>query len=636
GIGQFIGIEQLKVKAELRDYFKVKYKGEDALYVPVEEMDLIQKYIGANAATPKINRLSSGEWRQTKKKAQKAVEEMAKDLLELAAKRKAIPGHQFARDTVWQREFEDSFPYVETDDQIRSVEEIKRDMESSKAMDRLLCGDVGFGKTEVAARAIFKAAIEGKQVALLAPTTILASQHYKVLSKRFEDYPINVDMISRFRTESQQRKILNNLRDGKLDVIIGTHRLLSADVKFRDFGFLVIDEEQRFGVSHKEKIKKLRANIDVLSLSATPIPRTLHMSLVGIKEMSLIEEPPEDRYPVQTYVLQEDDLIIREAIEREIGRGGQVFIVVNRIHSINRIYDKITKLVPDISIAIGHGQMNERELEDVMLRFVSSEVDVLIATTIIESGIDIPNANTMIIYDADKFGLSQLYQLKGRVGRSNRLAYAYLVHKKNNILSEVSEKRLKAIKDFTEFGAGYQIAMRDLEIRGAGNLLGSEQHGHMINVGYEFYCRLVEEAMAGSNVKSIEEDLPETNIDIGFAAHIPEWYIGDEETKIEIYKKIADLKYKVEMSDLMDELLDRFGKLPKEVMNLIRVSIVRATSQRLNLRKVSVKNGLAVFETRGEDRHSNISVYVDEEKEPLDEVLIFLENMEKHRSNFEN
>ena len=505
GIGKFVGIEQLNILGEKKDYIKIKYAGNDYLYVPVEQMDIVQKYIGSEGLTPKVNKLSGNDWKVTKAKARAAIAEMTSELIELYAKRQMENGHAFSEDTVWQREFEDGFPYTETDDQLKAIEEIKADMEKTESMDRLLCGDVGFGKTEVAARALFKCIADGKQAAVLVPTTLLANQHYYTLKDRFEHFPLKVEMLSRFRTDAQQKEILDELAKGGIDLIIGTHRLLSKDVKFKDLGLLVVDEEQRFGVGHKEAIKQMKKNVDVLTLSATPIPRTLNMSLTGIKDMSLIEEPPEERYPVQTYVLEQDDGIMREAILRELDRGGQVFVIYNRVRGISQVADKITRLVPEAKIAVGHGRMNEQALEDVMLSFVNGESNVLVATTIVENGIDIQNANTLIVLDADRFGLAQLYQLRGRVGRSNRMAYAYLMYQKDKVLTEVAEKRLKAIREFTEFGAGFKVAMRDLEIRGAGNLLGSEQSGHMMNIGYELYCKLVDDAVRAMNPTAISE-----------------------------------------------------------------------------------------------------------------------------------
>ncbi len=591
GIGKFIDIQTLTVQNVTKDYIKIEYALEDTLYVPVEQMDIVQKYIGSDSGTPKLSRLSSDEWKNTKARAKAAIKDMTNELLKLYAERKSIQGYAFAKDSVWQREFEDKFPYEETDDQLLSIDEIKRDMEKPESMDRLLCGDVGYGKTEVAARAIFKCLTEGKQAAMLVPTTILANQHYETFKARFEDYPMNIEMMSRFKTESEQKEIVDKLRKGKIDFVVGTHRLLSNDIRFRDLGLLVIDEEHRFGVAHKERIKHLKSNVDVIVLSATPIPRTLNMSLTGIKDMSLINEPPHDRYPVQTYVTEQDDSVLREVIRREIDRGGQAFIVYNRIKGINRIADKISKIVPDAKVCVGHGRMNEHALEDVMRGFISGEFNVLVATTIIESGIDIPNANSIIILDADKFGLAQLYQLRGRVGRSNRLAYAYLMYQKDKMLSNVAEKRLKAIKEFTEFGAGFKIAMRDMEIRGAGNLLGAEQSGHMMNIGYELYCKLVDEAVNQSKGVEPETLEIELQVELNVTANIPSWYIADEVTKLTIYKKIANITNSIDAQDVTDELIDRFGDIPKETENLIKVSQIRALSHALRLNTLSERNG---------------------------------------------
>lgn len=595
GIGKFIGIQQLDVQGEKKDYLKIKYAGNDFLYVPVEQFDIIQKYIGADGITPKVNKLSGSEWKVTKAKARAAIAEMTDELVKLYAEREMEKGYAFEKDTVWQKEFEEGFPYVETDDQMRSIEEIKQDMEKPVAMDRLLCGDVGFGKTEVAARALFKCISDGKQAAVLVPTTILANQHYYTLKDRFEHFPFKVEMLSRFRSEAQQKKIIEDLAKGQVDLIIGTHRLLSQDVKFKDLGLLVIDEEHRFGVSHKEAIKKLKKNVDVLTLSATPIPRTLNMSLTGIKDMSLIEEPPEERYPVQTYVMEQDDSMIRDVISRELDRGGQVFVVFNRIRGIGQIADKIGKLVPEAKIAIGHGRMNEQALEDVMLDFVNGVTNVLVATTIIESGIDIPNANTLIVIDADRYGLAQLYQLRGRVGRSNRMAYAYLMYQKDKILTEIAEKRLKAIREFTEFGAGFKVAMRDLEIRGAGNLLGSEQSGHMMNIGYELYCKLVDDAIRSLKGEIINEASEETSVELPVAANIPDWYIEDETLKLQMYKKIATVRNDADEEEIIDELIDRFGDVPRETLNLIKVSRIRGLAEELSVKRIYVQANRIIF-----------------------------------------
>ncbi|MBQ1484685.1 MAG: transcription-repair coupling factor, partial [Eubacterium sp.] len=528
GIGKFLGIEQLTTEVECRDYIKIRYAGGDLLYVPVSQMDIVQKYVGSEGAAPKINKLSGDDWKNTKSRAKAAVASMTSELMELYGKRRAAGGYAFGPDTVWQQDFEEAFPYEETDDQLRAAQEIKVDMERPEPMDRLLCGDVGYGKTEVAARAIFKCLVEGKQAAVLVPTTILANQHYETLKARLADYPFIVEMMSRFRSDKDQSRVAEEISKGMVDLVIGTHRILSSDVRFKDLGLLVIDEEQRFGVAHKERIKEMKIGVDVLTLSATPIPRTLNMSLTGIKDMSLITEPPEDRYPVQTYVVPQDDLTVREVIARELDRKGQVFVVYNRVRGINRIADKIRELVPEARVAVGHGQMSERTLEEVMRSFYTGEVDVLVATTIIESGLDIPNANTLIVLDSDKCGLSQLYQLRGRVGRSHRMAYAYLMYQKEKVLTEVAEKRLRAIREFTEFGAGFKIAMRDMEIRGAGNILGSEQSGHMADIGYELYCKLVDEAVRRARGETLPEPTEEMSVELKVNANIPTWYIDSE------------------------------------------------------------------------------------------------------------
>lgn len=596
GIGKFIGIEQLVIQNIKKDYLKIKYAGEDMLYVPVEQMDMIQKYVGADGATPRINKLSSGEWKKAKSKAKAAIANMAKELLEISAERKQKGGYAFGPDTVWQREFEDMFPYEETEDQLRCIEEIKSDMERPIPMERLLCGDVGYGKTEVAARAIFKCIADGKQAAVLVPTTILANQHFYTLKDRIEKFPFKVEMLSRFRNEKQQAAIIEEVKKGEIDVLIGTHRILSKDVAFKDLGLLVIDEEQRFGVQHKEAIKKLKKEVDVLTLTATPIPRTLHMSLIGIKDMSLIEEPPEERYPVQTYVLEQDDEIIRDVIQRELDRDGQVYVVYNRVKGIYKIASHIAKLVPEATVSVGHGQMNEKMLEDVMIDFVNHESDVLVSTTIIESGIDIPNVNTIIVLDADRFGLSQLYQLRGRVGRSSRMAYAYLFYQKDKVLSELAEKRLKAIKEFTEFGAGFHIAMRDLEIRGAGNLLGTEQHGHIMNIGYELYCKLVDDAVRALGGEIVNPDRVETSIEIDVPAYIPASYISDELLKLQMYKKIAAIRDSSDKDEIIDELIDRFGEIPQETLNLAYISHIRAMAEAIGISRIYEEHNRVVFE----------------------------------------
>lgn len=604
GIGKFTGIEQLIVQGMKQDFLKVEYAGTDMLYIPVDQLDSLQKYIGGDGITPRLNKLSGTEWKATKARAQAAVSDLAEELIRVANVRRNRGGYAFAEDTPWQKEFEDSFPYTETDDQLRCVSEIKEDMEKPYPMDRLLCGDVGFGKTEVAARALFKCVIEGKQAAVLVPTTLLANQHYYTLKERFEKFPVRVEMLSRFRTPTQQKKIIKDIGKGDVDLVIGTHRLLSKDMKFHDLGLLVIDEEQRFGVRHKERIKQLRENVDVLTLSATPIPRTLHMSLSGMKDMSTIEEPPEGRYPVQTYVMEEDSFLIREAIEKELARGGQVYVLSNRVKSINTVAQTIQELVPHASVAVGHGQMKEAELEDIIMDFAAGEYDILVSTTIIESGTDIPNVNTMIVLDADRFGLAQLYQLRGRVGRAGRIAYTYLMYHKDKVLTEIAEKRLKAIRDFTEFGSGFKIAMRDLELRGAGNILGREQSGHMLDIGYELYCKLLDDAMRragaadgeggaagpGAAAGSTAADGPQsenTAVNIPVQAIIPARYIDDEVLKLQMYKKIAMIETDEDASDLIDEFIDRFGDPPMQTQNLIRLAVIRAKARTLGITEIS-------------------------------------------------
>lgn len=595
GIGKFTGIEQLTVQGVKKDYLKVKYAGADSLYIPIDQLNILQKYVGGDGITPKLNKLSGSEWKQTKTKARAAINDMADELIRISAVRMHAKGFAFSADTVWQKEFEDSFPYTETDDQVRCIAEIKRDMERDVPMDRLLCGDVGFGKTEVAARALFKCVADGKQAAVLVPTTLLANQHYYTLKDRFEKFPFKVEMLSRFRSAAQQNKILEGLKKGSVDLIIATHRLLSKDIEFKDLGLLVIDEEQRFGVKHKEKLKQLRENVDVLTLSATPIPRTLHMSLSGIKDMSLIEEPPEDRYPVQTYVMEQDDFIIRDAIEKELGRGGQVYVLYNRVESINRVASEIMQLVPEASVAVGHGKMRESQLENVIMDFSEGLYNVLVSTTIIESGMDIPNVNTMIILDADRFGLAQLYQLRGRVGRSDRMAYAYLMYRRDKILSEVAEKRLRAIKEFTEFGSGFKIAMKDLELRGAGNLLGTEQSGHMLSIGYELYCKMLEEAVQQAKGMELLPKAEETTFNLPIPAIISGRYIENEVLRLQMYKKIAMIETDEDEAEIIDELLDRFGDIPRDTMNLIKISKIRALAGKLGVSEISQQGYKLIF-----------------------------------------
>ena len=588
GVGRFTGVEKLTVDGSTMDYLRIQYAGADVLYVPVDQMENIQKYVGSEGVEPKINKLSGPDWQITKARAKAAIKEMAEDLLKLSAERQLHPGYEFGPDSVWQHEFEDAFPYQETEDQLRCAAEIKKDMESPKAMDRLLCGDVGYGKTEVAARAIFKCLEAGKQAAVLVPTTILANQHFHTFKERFAPYPFNVEMLCRFRTDKEQDQIVEKLATGEVDLVVGTHRLLSEDVKFKDLGLLVVDEEQRFGVEHKETIKKLKTSVDVLTLSATPIPRTLHMSLIGVRDMSVIEEPPEDRYPVQTYVMEQDDALIADAVRRELGRGGQVYIVYNRVRGINRIADKIKEIVPEASVGVAHGQMSERTLEDAMMDFTSGGFQVLVATTIIESGLDIPNVNTLIVLDADRFGLSQLYQLRGRVGRSTRMAYAYLFYKKDKVLTEVAEKRLRAIREFTEFGSGFKVAMRDLELRGAGNILGVEQSGHMLSIGYELYCKLVEEAVAEIRGQAPEEKPIEadTQVELGVSAFLPERYVADELTRLSMYKRISSILTDEDKLEAEGELIDRFGDPPQEALNLLDIAMIRNRAARLGVSKL--------------------------------------------------
>lgn len=595
GIGKFLGIQKLSVEGREKDYLKIKYAGTDMLYVPIERFDLVQKYIGSEGAAPKLNKLSGNEWKMTKARARAAIAEMTDELIDLYAKRQMKKGFAFSKDDVWQKEFEDRFPFVETDDQLKAAAEIKKDMEKPESMDRLLLGDVGFGKTEVACRAICKCVLNSKQAAVLVPTTLLANQHYYTLKDRFSGLPCRVEMMSRFKSDAELKKIAEDVTKGAVDIVVGTHRLLSDDVRFKDLGLLVIDEEQRFGVAHKEKIKELKENVDVLTLSATPIPRTLNMSLSGIKDMSLISEPPEERYPVQTYVMEQSDQLIREAILREVERGGQVFIVFNRVRGIGVVAKRIESIVPEVKIAVGHGQMNEHALEKVMLKFVEHEVDVLIATTIIESGIDIQNANTLIVLDSDRFGLAQLYQLKGRVGRSNRIAYAYFMYEKDKVLTELAEKRLRAIKEFTEFGSGFKVAMRDLELRGAGNLLGSEQSGHMMNIGYELYCKLVDEHIRKLKGENIADDQPEAQIDIKVSANIPDWFMEDEQLKLDMYKRISFIRTFSEESDIIEELKDRFGDVPRETRNLIKISRIKGLADELRVRRIYEQDKHIVF-----------------------------------------
>ena len=588
GLGVYKGIEKIEVDKTLKDYIKIEYAGGSNLYILATQLEMIQKYAGKDAKKPKLNRLGGQEWTKTKTRVRGAVKEIAGDLVKLYALREEKNGFVYGPDTVWQREFEELFPFEETQDQELAIEDTKRDMESTKIMDRLICGDVGYGKTEVAIRAAFKAVQEGKQVAYLAPTTILAQQIYNTFAQRMKDFPVRVDLMCRFRTATEMKKTVEDLKKGQVDIVVGTHRILSKDVEFKDLGLLVVDEEQRFGVAHKEKIKQLKTNVDVLTLTATPIPRTLHMSLIGIRDMSVLEEPPMDRLPIQTYVLEYNEEMVREAIHRELARDGQVFYVYNKVKDIDEITTKIQALVPEANVAFAHGQMKERELEKIMYRFINGEIDVLVSTTIIETGLDISNVNTMIIHDADNMGLSQLYQLRGRVGRSNRTAYAFLMYRRNKMLKEVAEKRLAAMKEYSELGSGFKIAMRDLEIRGAGNLLGAEQSGHMEAVGYDLYCKMLNEAVKEAKGVVIEDKF-ETSIDINTNAYIPPTYVSNELQKLDIYKRIAGVETEEEAEEMLEELIDRFGEPPKSVQNLLTIARLKFYAHSLYIKEVSQK-----------------------------------------------
>ena len=576
GLGIYRGIEKVEVDRIVKDYIKIEYRGGSNLYIPATQLDCLQKYSGADAAkAPKLNKLGTQEWNKTKSKVRGAVKNIAKELVELYAVRQEKEGYVCGPDTVWQREFEEMFPYEETEDQLSAIEDAKRDMESTRIMDRLICGDVGYGKTEVALRAAFKEVQESRQVAYLAPTTILAQQIYNTFVQRMKEFPVRVELLCRFRTPAQQKKAIEDLKKGQVDVIIGTHRILSKDVQFKNLGLLIVDEEQRFGVTHKEKIKQLKKDVDVLTLTATPIPRTLHMSLIGIRDMSILEEPPMDRMPIQTYVMEYDEETVREAINRELRRGGQVYYVYNRVTDIADVALRIAKLVPDARVDFAHGQMSERELENVMYSFVNGDIDVLVSTTIIETGLDISNVNTMIIHDSDRYGLSQLYQLRGRIGRSNRTAYAFLMYRKNVMLKETAEKRLAAIREYTDLGSGFKIAMRDLELRGAGNLLGAQQHGHMNAVGYDLYCKMLNEAVKEAKGIHTMEDF-ETSVDLNVDAYIPDSYISNEFQKLDIYKRIAGIETQQDYDDMLEELLDRFGEPGKAVLNLLAIAKLKA------------------------------------------------------------
>ena len=594
GLGIYQGIEKIEVDKVAKDYMKISYDKGGNLYIPATQLDLIQKYASSDAKKPKLNRLGTQEWTKTKTRVRGAVRAIAKDLVELYAARQEKEGFVYGEDTVWQKEFEEMFPFEETEDQLLAIEAVKKDMESTKIMDRLICGDVGYGKTEVAIRAAFKAVQENKQVVYLVPTTILAQQHYNTFLQRMKEFPVRVDLMCRFRTAAQQKKTIEDTKRGLVDIIIGTHRVLSDDIKYKDLGLLIIDEEQRFGVQHKEKIKKLKENVDVLTLTATPIPRTLHMSLIGIRDMSVLEEAPEERMPIQTYVMEYNDEMVREAIERECARQGQVYYVYNRVEDIDEITDHIQKLVPDVNVAFAHGQMRENQLERIMFDFINGEIDVLVSTTIIETGLDISNVNTIIIHDSDRLGLSQLYQLRGRVGRSNRMAYAFLLYRRDKLLKEVAEKRLAAIREFTDLGSGFKIAMRDLEIRGAGSLLGEAQHGHMEAVGYDLYCKMLNEAVRHLKGETDEEAF-NTTMDLNVDAYIPDSYIPNEYQKLDVYKRIAAIENEEEMDDMIEELIDRFGDIPRKVQQLLNIANLKAMAHQAYVTAVEQKGEQYTF-----------------------------------------
>lgn len=648
GIGEYRGIEQIDVDGIVKDHILILYKGNDKLYIPTDQMNLIQKYIGKDGYRPKLNKLGSSEWVKTKTRAKKVLDEIALDLVQLYAKRDKIRGFAFSEDTAWQKEFEDSFIYEETYSQLRAINEIKRDMEQFKPMDRLLCGDVGYGKTEVALRAAFKAMMDDKQVAFLVPTTILAQQHYNTARERIGDFPLEVEMISRFRSPLKQKEILKNVKNGKVNLLIGTHKLLSNKLEFKDLGLLIIDEEQRFGVKHKEALKKIKENIDVLSLSATPIPRTMQMSLVGIRDMSILDDAPEERVTIATFVLEYNDSVIREAIYKELNRGGQVYFVYNRIKDMDKMYVELSKLVPNARIAMAHSKLTNKELENIMYDFQEGEYDILLCTTIIETGMDIKNCNTMIIYDADKMGLSQLYQLKGRIGRSTRRAYAYFTYEKDKVLTEISEKRLMAIRDFSEFGSGFKIAMRDLELRGAGNILGESQSGHIETIGYEMYVRMLEESIRTVKGETLQIK-NQTTIELSVDAYIPSSYIGDSNQKIDMYRKIAEISSREDFNEIYDELTDRFGDVPTTVLNVMNVSYLKSISTNLSFIKIIDRDKSVVFKFEQTNRdileligrisdkffkriafnmNENAELIFNYEKNKLTESIEFVENLQ--------
>ncbi len=628
GIGRFVALEQKEFDNVIKDYIKIAYAAGDTLYLPLDQMAKIQRYIGnIRDGGLKLSKIGGTEWKNTKKKAKKIVDLIAQDLVDLYAKRENEVGYAFSEDNAWQREFESDFPFVETNDQLRAIDDVKADMQSTKIMDRLLCGDVGYGKTEVALRALFKAAMDSKQSAFLVPTTVLAQQHYNNFRERFSNFPIQIELISRFKTAKEQEKILEKLKTGEIDILIGTHRILSKDIEFKDLGLIVVDEEQRFGVKDKEKLKKIRSNCDVLSLSATPIPRTLHMSLSGIRDISTLEEPPKERLAVRTYVMEAREGIISDAILREMNRGGQIYFVYNRVQGIEKMHKLLTELVPEARIAVAHGQMSSRKLEGILNDFTAKEYDVLLCTTIIETGMDIGNANTMIVYGADKMGLSQLYQLRGRVGRTSRQGYAYFMYEKDKVLTEIAEKRLKTIKEFTEFGSGFKVAMRDLEIRGAGTLLGETQHGHIADIGYELYVKMLDEAIKRLRGQEIEEDF-ETEIDIKVNAYIPSEYIEDEMDKIEIYKKIASIRDLEDKQSIEEEIEDRFSDIPFSVYALTEVSYIRALGKKLKIGRISkTMRGINFYSPKGDLIVQKNFAQSDNEYKLLKNIATFLESM---------
>ena len=595
GIGRFVAMERIKVDGAIKDYIKIAYQGSDTLFIPATQLDMVSKYIGGGGedTNVKLNKIGSDAWQKTKAKARKAAKDMAGELIKLYAARKRQQGFAFAADSPWQREFEDNFPYPETDDQLRCIADIKHDMESPTPMDRLLCGDVGFGKTEVALRAVMKAVMDGKQVAILVPTTVLAQQHYQTAVSRFRGFPVNIDVLSRFRSAKEQQRTVQNLRSGSVDLIIGTHKLLQKSIEFKDLGLLIVDEEQRFGVSHKERLKEISQGVDVLTLSATPIPRTLNMALSGIRDMSTLEEPPADRYPVQTFVMEHNSAVIDDAIRREVERGGQVYYLHNRTESIERCASGLQKRIPGLRVAVAHGQMGEDALGDVMTAMADGEIQVLVCTTIIETGLDIPNANTLIIENADRFGLSQLHQLRGRVGRSTRHAYAYFTYKPDKNLTEIAEKRLSAIRDFAEFGSGFKIAMRDLEIRGAGNLLGAEQSGHMMSVGYDMYLKLLDEAVLEERGEKAKE--PDCTADLNVTANVDPDYVSRGEERMDLYRRMAAIRSQEDADDLLDEIIDRYGDPPRGVLNLIDIALLRAQARQVGIKDIRQKAGDVLF-----------------------------------------